>query len=415
MNIGEVRVSNVPRDELSEIWKVGAEEFEKIISGCNRKEISLIFSHIPEAGVGWALNNLSSGGIKKVISSLSPELLNKVLLLSSVKFLSRLPSLLDEKSLVKVVGSVGGDVRSRIIKALPEDERKALLAVVDNEASLRKNYNYYTSDRYKKSLEEDAIVRIKELEEAERLLEKRFRAREEQLTAQLDEIRNQFVEAEREFSARKAKLKNVEVGLVKREADLKESIRVLQEEHQRQVQEKIELKVPEFVSSAVSVLEEKERKFSDDSRSWNFYGNLALGAAVVSAMAALGYGAHEFSKVSQGNIDWMFFCFLVLKGLILVGLFCAWGRHCYSIGNAYMHESLKRSDRVHAINFGKLYLEVYGNEVSQSDMKAIFENWNLDSDSAFTKVKSEPFEPKAVDQVVKLVKAVSDAGKGIGK
>ncbi|MGN4989908.1 hypothetical protein [Aeromonas sp. 97A] len=93
----------------------------------------------------------------------------------------------------------------------------------------------------------------------------------------------------------------------------------------------------------------------------------------------------------------------------MVTLFGAWAKHAYNLGNAYMHESLKRSDRMHAINFGKFYLEVYGNNVSQSDMKAIFENWNLNSDSAFTKVETSNFEPKIVEQVTQMITAVSNA------
>ncbi|WP_435274081.1 hypothetical protein ACMAZF_12140 [Psychrobium sp. nBUS_13] len=74
-----------------------------------------------------------------------------------------------------------------------------------------------------------------------------------------------------------------------------------------------------------------------------------------------------------------------------------------------MHESLKRSDRMHAINFGKLYLEVYGNDVSQNDMKAIFENCNMNSDSAFTKIQASDFEPKVVEQVTQMISAISKA------
>ncbi len=74
-----------------------------------------------------------------------------------------------------------------------------------------------------------------------------------------------------------------------------------------------------------------------------------------------------------------------------------------------MHESLKRSDRMHAINFGKLYLEVYGNDVSQNDMKSIFENWNLNSDSAFVKIQGPNFDPKVIDQATQMINAVSNA------
>ncbi|MBM7071067.1 hypothetical protein JQC92_03290 [Shewanella sp. 202IG2-18] len=97
----------------------------------------------------------------------------------------------------------------------------------------------------------------------------------------------------------------------------------------------------------------------------------------------------------------------------MVSLFGAFAKHSYNIGNAYIHESLKRSDRMHAISFGKFYLEVYGNDVNQKDMKEIFENWNMNSDSAFTKIHQPNFEPKTVEQVTQMINAVSNATKNI--
>ncbi|MGL6001595.1 MAG: hypothetical protein ACRCZ4_05765, partial [Plesiomonas sp.] len=158
---------------------------------------------------------------------------------------------------------------------------------------------------------------------------------------------------------------------------------------------------------AIQTLQLKESEFCTKSEAWNFKGNLALGAAIASAIAGLVYGGFEFNAAAKENIDWLFFSFLLFKGLIVVTLFGAWAKHAYNVANAYMHESLKRSDRMHAINFGKLYLEVYGNDVSQTDMKAIFENWNLESDSAFTKVQATNFEPKVVEQVTQIINAVS--------
>lgn len=286
-----------------------------------------------------------------------------------------------------------------------------VLDVIDEEINLDKNYKHYLSEKFENSLEREAFQRIKELEEKEIFLERRQRAREDQYAEQLEAMRSQITQAEKEYIVQTKRLKSLENSQLKRENELKERIRILQEEHQKQVQEKIEIKVPEFVKDAVKVLEEKETDFSKKSKHWNIQGSIALGLSILSAVAALVYGGFEFNVAAKENIDWFFFSFLLLKGLIVVSLFGAWANHAYNIANAYMHESLKRSDRIHAINFGKLYLEVYGNDVNQADMKSIFENWNLDSDSAFTKVQKTYFEPKVMDQVTQLVAALSEANK----
>ena len=250
------------------------------------------------------------------------------------------------------------------------------LELSEEESVVENDYKYFMSDKLEKSREKDALNRLQELEERERYLERRQRAREEQYAVQLDTLRQQIVETEKEIHQRQNKYKSIESGLLKKEQEIKDNIRILEEEHQKQVQEKIELKVPEFVESAVNALKEKETTFSEKAETWNLHGNISLGCSIVSAIGALVYGGFEFNSAAKDNIDWFFFSFLLLKGLIVVSLFGAFAKHAYNIGNAYMHESLKRSDRMHAINFGKLYLEVYGNDVSQNDMKSIFENWN---------------------------------------
>lgn len=404
------RISNLPRSDLSEVWQyLSAQELNELITKSNKKELSLLVGHLPEKGIQVVISNLDEEAANKLFSSLSNRTINKVLLLCTSNAIAKLPRILSRENLLRVVRSTTSDVRERLLKYLPIEERHMILEIMEEQTDLEGNYKHYLTQKFENSIEKDVFNRIKELEEKERYLERRQRAREEQLAEQLDHLRNQISVSEKEVHQRQNKLKSIESSYAKRELELKDSIRQLQEEHQKQVQEKIELKVPEFVKSAVEVLEKKEKEFSDKSKSWNLQGSIALGLAIISAVGALIYGGFAFHSASKENIDWFFFSFLLLKGLVVVTLFGAWAKHAYNLGNAYMHESLKRSDRMHAINFGKFYLEVYGNDVSQSDMKAIFENWNLDSDSAFTKVQATNFEPKVVEQVTQMISAVSSA------
>ncbi|WP_342202992.1 magnesium transporter MgtE N-terminal domain-containing protein [Vibrio cyclitrophicus] len=404
------RISNLNRGELSELWRLlPPEELNELIKKSNDKELSLLVGHLPEKGIQVLISNLNEDAANRLFSSLSSRTINKVLLLCSVSALAKLPRVLSRENLIRVIRSTSSDVRDRLLKTLPIEDRHMILEITEEQTDLEDNYKHYLTQKFENSIEKDAFERIKELEDKERYLERRQRAREEQLAEQLEHLRNQISVAEKDFHQRQNKLKSIESSYAKRELELKENIRQLQEEHQKQVQEKIEIKVPEFVKSAVEVLDNKEKEFSDKSRNWNLQGSFALGLAITSAIGALIYGGFAFHTASKENIDWFFFSFLLLKGLVVVTLFGAWAKHAYNLGNAYMHESLKRSDRMHAINFGKLYLEVYGNDVSQSDMKAIFENWNLDSDSAFTKVQPTNFEPKVVEQVTQMIAAVSRA------
>ncbi|WP_445371911.1 hypothetical protein ACH518_03690 [Methylomonas sp. HW2-6] len=404
------RISNLSRSELTTLWKDWpSDQIDELIKKSNPKEISQLFGHIPEQGVTKVLDSISQESVNRIFNSLSPGSINKVLLLSNNSLIASLPKVLDNKTFLRTIKVVSSDLRNRILKSLPIEKRNLLFELSEDEKELDENFKFYLSEKFENSLEREALARIQEIEEKERLMERRLRAREEQYAIQIEQLKEQIAETERELHSRQNKFKNIENNYLKRESELRDKIRLLQEEHQKQVQEKIEIKVPEFVKSALEVLEKKESDFSRKSDKWNRQANIALGCAIATALGALFYGAFEFNSAAKNNIDWLFFGFLILKGLIVVALFGAWAKHAYNLGNAYMHESLKRSDRMHAINFGKLYLEVYGNNVNQSDMKSIFENWNISSDSAFTKIEQTNFDPKVMDNVVKMIKAVSDA------
>ncbi|WP_445355281.1 magnesium transporter MgtE N-terminal domain-containing protein [Microbulbifer sp. EKSA008] len=412
METNSIRISNLQRSELPVLWKnLNSNELNTLVKRSNSKEISLLIGHTNEQGLTYLFSILESENINKIFESLSKNELNKIFVLLSKKELSRISKTLNEKTLIKVLASASQTQRDRLLSSFPIDEKKAILEVIDEEIDLDKNYKKYLGEKFENSLEREAFQRIIELEEKEIFLERQQQVRKDQYAEQLENMRSQIAHTEKEYAFQTKRLKDLENNQFKRENDLKERIRILQEEHQKQVQGKIELKVPEFVKEAVNALEKKETDFSSKSKKWNIQGTIALGLSILAAVAALIYGSFEFNTAAKENIDWFFFSFLLIKGLIVVTLFGAWANHAYNIGNAYMHESLKRSDRIHAINFGKLYLEVYGNDVSQSDMKSIFENWNLESDSAFTKVQKTSFEPKVIEQVTQLVAVISAAAK----
>ncbi|MEZ9473464.1 hypothetical protein AB4211_24560 [Vibrio lentus] len=414
MESNNIRISNLPREELVELWKrLSTQEINELIFSSNKKEIDILFGHMSERGTVQTIESLQPEALTKVLKALPSRTINNLFMFANTKLTHKIVSNIDRGLLLDILRSSNPELRERILKSMPIDQRRMFLELSEEESGMENDYKYFMSDKLEKSHEKDAFNRLKELEERERFLERRQRAREEQYSVQLDNLRQQITESEKEIHQRQSKYKNVSEGLLKKEHELRDSIRLLQEEqqkeHQKQIQKKIEVKVPEFVESAVGALKEKEKIFSEKSEKWNFHGSISLGLAIASAIGALIYGGFAFNSAAKENIDWFFFSFLLLKGLIVVSLFGAFAKHAYNIGNAYMHESLKRSDRMHAINFGKLYLEVYGNDVTQSDMKSIFENWNMNSDSAFTKIQPSNFEPKVVEQVTQMIKAVSTA------
>lgn len=170
------------------------------------------------------------------------------------------------------------------------------------------------------------------------------------------------------------------------------------------LENKIAKEVPVFVDNARRELKVKERSFTKQASTWNdlgrwaFYGSLGF-AVLFLIISTLYLFLHD-----ETGISWPVYSLILFKGIIIIGLLGAFSKYCFSVASAYVHESLKRSDRIHAISFGKMYLEIYGAQVEQADIKTIFENWNINSDSSFTKIPQADFEVKHLKQMLELMK-----------
>ena len=70
-----------------------------------------------------------------------------------------------------------------------------------------------------------------------------------------------------------------------------------------------------------------------------------------------------------------------------------------------MDESLKNSDRIHAISFGKFYLQAFGNDATPEEVKDVFQHWNISSDNSFSGLNAEMIEPNILEAALNILKA----------
>ncbi|PSV98968.1 magnesium transporter MgtE N-terminal domain-containing protein [Photobacterium lipolyticum] len=394
------RISNLPKEQLREVWlNLSDEDFNKLIIASNGKEIVRVFSVLDEVSLRKFFSIAEPITIEKVFSSIPSRNINKYLFMLSNENIRRIFSALSPETQAKVLKSVSETQRNRLLKLLPHNMRLKWKEYIQEELDLDSEYNHIFSSQIENSIEYEALQRLKQIEQKIAYKEQHHEIRVEQQAKQLEALQQQTVDSEKRLHQQHVLSERKAQELKRREAEISGRLAALQAEHDQKIQERIELKVPEYVSDAIDGLNDKEQEFKTKADEWNTRGANSLKWAIGAAVAALAYGAYSFNVASQSNIDWLFFTYLILKGLVIIGLLGAFAKHCFNQGNAYMHEALKRSDRVHAIRFGKLYLEIYGNNVEKEDMKSIFENWNIESDSAFTKVPSPNFEPKTLEQM----------------
>lgn len=371
----------------------------------------------PSELVNKVLENSKDATLKKISSSVRAEVIKSALERASDKALRyyvdgssfnslRKLSASSPNSLIERLIDVAADQQHReiILKALPLERRKQWETYLSREkkraAELRNSLNQTTESlvEERKRIADELSAAIRAKEEALAEAENVMRAKKQHLAIEISDAKERLETLTLEATEREQELKL-------REESLAQKIAELDEEHQKQVQQRIEIKVPEYVSAAVKVLEALEENFKNKARAWSIHGTvvIVLAVAITIAISLTGAGIID-EKIKR--IEWPLLIFISFKGLVILSVLGLWARHAFNVSNAYMHEAIKRSDRAHAINFGKLYFEIYGNSVERSELVHIFENWNIASESAFSKIKLPQENSQVVEQVKELVKAI---------
>lgn len=113
----------------------------------------------------------------------------------------------------------------------------------------------------------------------------------------------------------------------------------------------------------------------------------------------------EFPKVmEEGDIYNFIFC--CIKMVLLSGGMIALTRYIFMLGKSFMVESIRLSNRAHAIGLGKLYMQLYKNKFEWSELKDVLQNWNIDSGSAFIGLDAKDIENVGVEKIVSALKNV---------
>lgn len=76
-----------------------------------------------------------------------------------------------------------------------------------------------------------------------------------------------------------------------------------------------------------------------------------------------------------------------------------------------MSESLKIADRIHAISFGKFYLQVFNDKINPDEIKEIFRDWNINNQlNNFSNQSSSDYDPKIIERSIELIDKVRNIG-----
>lgn len=397
----------------------GAREEIALVMGLSDYEFSDYMSKVAVEALNIVLPYASKDLVSRMFSILDSDQLLRIFGRANTSSLSNLMKYFTEGRFGKFIDRADNDLVERMIDSAPSD-RIRVAVVKCLPAERRRRWLDYARSQ-KKSVENIRAVAESAkgslLDERTRLLgdlDEAIKAREDVLRSFEDESRLKQAHYDRMVDEARQRLASLQDSILAQEEALKERENILalkvaefEEANKRQVQQRIELKVPEFVTAALGVLELRENLYRKKALHWAIHGAVVLIVAIVSAIAISLFGYLYGGPIS--DLGWQALVFVSFKGLVVMGVLGLWAKHAFNVSSAYMHEAIKRSDRAHAINFGKLYLEIYGNSVDRKELISVFENWNIASESAFSKVVAPGFEPKILDKISEIIKGSKDS------
>ncbi|EPR69172.1 hypothetical protein [Cyclobacterium qasimii] len=140
---------------------------------------------------------------------------------------------------------------------------------------------------------------------------------------------------------------------------------------------------------------------------WYGLGFLALIAGVAGTIWLSNPGLADFGEKE----NWSKTIFFAIKSALIIILLIASSKYSFNLGKSYMNETMKIADRIHAISFGKFYLQVFNKRIETEELKDIFRDWNISNQSSFMGQKSEDFDPKLLDKISEVIDKIKGNDK----
>lgn len=153
-------------------------------------------------------------------------------------------------------------------------------------------------------------------------------------------------------------------------------------------QKRIEDKIPEYVSDVSKKLDDDDSLFMIKSQRWSRTGIILSLFATAIALYTFQAGVNLLSP--SPNLGYMALIFVFFRGFLAIGILSWVAYLCFNMSSSYIHESILRKDRQHALSFGRLFLQIYGDTATKDDAIEVFKDWNRSGDSAFSKKHSSP-------------------------
>jgi len=184
-----------------------------------------------------------------------------------------------------------------------------------------------------------------------------------------------------------------------------EGFRLAQEEIKALRGKVLEEKSADYIKETIEDLKAREKAGRYFASWWHFAGYAAL---IVSAIVVFTLWWIAERSFAQAAPETNRLLFDAVKGVTIVALLLGLSRYSFLLAKTHQLEALKNADRLHAISFGKFYMRVFSNQITQAEIKEVFQHWNTAGSSDLSHLDVEKIDSRFVE----LFEKVTDKFEG---
>ncbi|MHC5534759.1 toll/interleukin-1 receptor domain-containing protein [Priestia megaterium] len=188
------------------------------------------------------------------------------------------------------------------------------------------------------------------------------------------------------FEADKSNILNENFGEITKILEVKKSEMYLAEKEATAEKES-----KKEVVQRISDSPELKKVISDLKKREKFSKGIAMACYFIGIAGIIGGAILAYLSVyniPSNNTNSYFYIYIGIKNLAIIGVLILCSRYTFNIGKIYNEEGVKQADRLHAINYGKFFLESFQEKLSFEEMKELFKDWNMDN---------KPLSPNTLD------------------
>lgn len=170
------------------------------------------------------------------------------------------------------------------------------------------------------------------------------------------------------------------------------------EQEKKESEEKVKIELSKYIADVFDNLKKSEKT----NKSFAFWlYTVSIISLVVTIIIAVLFFVKE--QLYINNLVLAISCGIVCLFIIIILI--SLSKLLFTLAKSFMVEAIRCSDRIHAISFGKFFLDAYGSEASREEVLNAFSSWNIDNgNTSFRSQSGEDYDPKLIESIINILK-----------